>query len=291
LSVIHELSQSIPEWNRGSLHADCENCFGLCCVSLPFTASIDFAIDKDAGQPCSNLQSNFRCGIHQSLRERGFKGCTVYDCFGAGQQVSQVTYNGQDWRQVPDTAEQMFEVFRVMRQIHELLWYLNEALALETTQSIHDELRFMLEETERFTRLSPDSLVELHVSAHRLEINKLLLKASVLVREEALRTNKKNNTRGRKKTFERGADLMGAKLRGADLIGANLRGSYLIAADLRDADLRAADLIGADFRDADLSGTNLSKSLFLTQFQLNAAKGNADTKIPPTLTRPTHWLA
>jgi len=287
LSAIHEYSQSIPGWNNGRLQADCENCFGLCCVSLPFTASIDFAIDKDAGQACSNLQSNFRCGIHNHLRERGFKGCTVYDCFGAGQQVSLVTYSGHDWRKVPGSAEQMFEVFREMRQIHELLWYLNEALTLETTRPIHAQLRFALEETEQLTRLSPESLLELNVTAHRAEVNKLLLKASELVRGKALREHK--SSQGRKKTYSRGADLVGAKLKGADLRGANLRGAYLIAADLRDADLRMADLIGADFRDADLRGADLTESLFLTQFQLNAAKGNADTKVPPVLARPSHW--
>lgn len=82
---------------------------------------------------------------------------------------------------------------------------------------------------------------------------------------------------------------MGAKLKGADLRYANLRGAYLIAADLRGADLRAADLIGADFRDADLSGANLATSIFLTQFQVNAARGDASTKLPPSLSRPGHW--
>ena len=50
-----------------------------------------------------------------------------------------------------------------------------------------------------------------------------------------------------------------------------------------------ADLIGADFADADLRGANLTESLFLTQSQLDAAKGDNDTKLPPPLTRPTHW--
>ncbi|MNR51082.1 Serine/threonine-protein kinase B [compost metagenome] len=68
-----------------------------------------------------------------------------------------------------------------------------------------------------------------------------------------------------------------------------MRGAYLIAADLRGADLRAADLIGADFRDADIRGSDLSDSLFLTQAQLNAAKGDARTKLPPSLSRPSHW--
>jgi uncharacterized protein YjbI with pentapeptide repeats len=87
----------------------------------------------------------------------------------------------------------------------------------------------------------------------------------------------------------KGADLIGANLKGADLRGANLRGAYLIGADLTGADLRVADLTGADLRDADLGGADLTESIFLTQSQLNAAKGNADTKLPPQFTRPTHW--
>ncbi|GJM72906.1 hypothetical protein HMSSN036_51220 [Paenibacillus macerans] len=71
--------------------------------------------------------------------------------------------------------------------------------------------------------------------------------------------------------------------------GANLRGAYLIAADLRDANLRMADLIGADLRDADLRGADLSSCLFLTQMQLNAAKGDRSTKLPPKFVRPAHW--
>lgn len=82
---------------------------------------------------------------------------------------------------------------------------------------------------------------------------------------------------------------MGADLRRMDLRGANLRGAYLIAADLRGTDLRGTDFIGADLRDADLRGADLSMSIFLTQAQLNAAKGDGRTKLPPLLQRPAHW--
>ncbi|TMV52275.1 pentapeptide repeat-containing protein [Paenibacillus mesophilus] len=289
MSENHDYTGKSSDRNRLSLTADCESCFGLCCVALPFAASADFAIDKDAGRPCPHLQADFRCGMHQSLRQRGFRGCTVYDCFGAGQKVAQVTYGGKDWREAPGTAKQMFEVFPIMRQLHELLWYLTEALTLQPARPIHEEVSSALDETERLTRLSPDSLLELDVAAHRANVNTLLLRTSELVRADA-RLKQKNPSQ-RQKTYGRGADLIGAKLRGADLRGANLRGAYLIAADLRGADLRAADLIGADFRDADLSGADLTDSLFLTQPQLNSAKGNADTKLPPTLARPAHWSA
>ncbi len=262
-----------------SLRADCENCFALCCVAPAFSASADFAINKPAGQACPHLQPDFRCDIHTRLREQGFRGCTVYDCFGAGQKVSQVTFGGQDWRDDPQTATQMFEVFPIMRDLHELLWYLTEALTLQPARPLHGELSRALEETERLAQTSPDALMELDVAAHRRDVNALLLRTSDLVRAD-VRPHKKDH---------RGADLIGAKLKGADLRGANLRGADLIGADLRGADLRMADLTGADFRGTDIRGADLTGSIFLIQAQLDAAKGDTRTTLPPPLTRPAHW--
>lgn len=264
---------------RGDLRADCARCFALCCVVPAFSASADFAITKKARQACPHLQADLRCGIHAQLRQRGFRGCSVYDCFGAGQKVSRVTFGGRDWRQTPDIAEQMFAVFPVMRALHELLWYLSEALTLRPARELHGELRRVLEETERLTHGSADELLTLDLAAHGRDANALLLRASELVRAEV----------GQQTKQLAGADLMGKDLKGADLRGASLRGAYLIAADLRGADLRMADLLVADFRDADLGGADLTGSLFLVQSQLDAAKGNSETKLPPSLTRPAYW--
>jgi len=270
-----------------NLQADCEECFGLCCVALYFSASEGFPSNKDVGQPCLNLQPDFRCGIHGSLRESGLKGCIAFDCFGAGQKVAQVSFGGQDWRKVPESAKQMFEVFQIMRQLHELLWYLTEALTLQAALPIHGALKAMYDETERITHLSPDSILKLDIEGHRAGVNTLLLKTSELVRTETRRGQKVHS--GQRKTFGRGANLIGANLKKKELRGANLRGAYLIAADLRETDLSGTDLIGADFRDADIRGADLSESIFLTQAQLNAAKGDTSTKIPSSLTPPTHW--
>lgn len=89
---------------RESLKADCSNCFGLCCVALNIIASSDFAINKPDGTPCPNLQKDFRCQIHKNLNEKGFKGCTVFDCLGAGQKVSQGTFSGQSWQENSEIA-------------------------------------------------------------------------------------------------------------------------------------------------------------------------------------------
>ncbi|WP_422656941.1 pentapeptide repeat-containing protein [Paenibacillus sp. EC2-1] len=288
--MINEKQDSLSklfEGTRANLTADCTSCFGLCCVALPFSASIDFSIDKPAGEPCTNLRSDFRCGVHKELREIGYRGCTVYDCLGAGQKVSQFTYAGQDWRHHPSSAKQMYEVFPIMWQLHELLWYLSEAITRSSAFPILEDLKLSLQETLDLTDLSPQELLELDVSSHQANVNLLLLRTSELVRDEA--RHKHKGIGKQPKVEGRGLDLIGKNLKGADLRCANLRGAYLIAVNLRGANLQVADFIGADLRDADLRGADLSSSLFLTQAQLNSAKGDHTTRIPDSLVRPEHW--
>jgi hypothetical protein len=241
---------------RADLRADCGSCVGLCCVALTFSKSADFAIDKSAGDACPNLGTDYRSTIHSQLRTKGFPGCTVYDCFGAGQELTRRGQSG------------MFAALPILRQLHELLWYLTEALDYNADAA---ELLARVEQVSRTT-----DLTTVDVDAERAVVNELLLATSQQVR----------GTDGKDR---RGADLIGKKLNGANLRKANLRGAYLIAADLRDADLRQADLIGADLRDADLRGADLTGALFLTQSQVNAARGDRLTKLPTGLARPAHW--
>ena len=86
------------------------------------------------------------------------------------------------------------------------------------------------------------------------------------------------------------ADLAGQRVAG-DRRGWSFRGALMIGADLRGADLTEADLLGADLRGADVRGCDLSTALFLTQPQVNAAKGDAATVLPDGLARPGHWGA
>jgi hypothetical protein len=259
------------------LRPDCARCAGLCCVALPFARSADFALDKPAGEPCTHLQGDFGCGIHAQLRERGFAGCTVFDCLGAGQKVTQGTFGGRTWRDDAATARAMFAVFPVVRQLHEVLAYLAEALTLEAARTLHVELRTAYKRVDALTRGAADELELCDVGAVRAEVGDLLLRASERAREGLGGRN------------ARGADLVGAALRGADLRGANLRGSYLIGADLADADLRVADLTGADLRGADLRGADLTGALFVTQAQLESARGDGTTRLPEALRPPLHW--
>jgi hypothetical protein len=269
-----------PELRREALRADCEQCVALCCVAPAFTASADFAINKPAGQPCPNLLADFRCSIHDRLRPAGFSGCVAFDCFGAGQKVVQHTFGGADWRSEPDLAAPMFAAFSVMRPLHELLWYLNEALAMPLAEPFRDELNDLFGSTERATRCGHAELVALDVNACRRRGTELLLRVSARVRECAGYAGAADY---------RSADQAGQDLRGADLAGASLRGALLIGADLRGVDLSFADLTGADLRGANLAGADLGSSLFTSQPQVDSARGDARTKLPMRLSRPPHW--
>jgi Pentapeptide repeats (8 copies) len=264
---------------RAHLRADCANCAALCCVAPAFAASADFAMDKPAGVACPNLQADFRCGIHDRLRPSGFPGCVVFDCFGAGQHLTQGTFGGRTWRERPELAAQMFAVLPVMRQLHEILWHLTEAADLAADSPLAAEVDGARARTAALADGSAADLGTLDVAAHRAAVGDVLQRVSDLVRAGV-------PDRGRDR---RGADLMGRDLRRVRLRGASLRGAYLIGADLRGADLSSVDMLGADLRGADLRGTDLGTSLFLTQPQMEAARGDMSTRLPVALSRPAHW--
>jgi hypothetical protein len=260
------------------LRADCSRCAALCCVAPAFAASSDFAIDKPAGRPCPNLLADYRCGIHAHLRERGFPGCAVFDCFGAGQHVTQVTFAGLDRRRAPQIAPQMFAVFAVVRALHEVLWYLTEALAV-APPGLADGVTAARARILALTLLPPDALLTADVAAHRGAANAVLVEVSAQVRADG----------GAPGPDRRGADLVGADLRRANLHRASLRGALLMGADLRGVDLTLADLTGADLRGTRLDGADLSRALFVPQSHLEAALGDGATRLPEGRVRPAHW--
>ncbi len=252
------------------LVSDCSRCFGLCCVLLPFRADSGFGEDKDGGTPCGHLGADDGCGIHADLRERGWPGCTVFECFGAGQHVSQVTYAGRSWREGGNLGE-MAAVLSAMRQLHEMLVHLTEV----GRRSPSDDATRLVEEITTLTSADPDGVLAIELDELRAEVAAELRSASTRLREEG--------------DDRAGTDLSGRDLRHERLSRACLRGALLLGANLGGCDLTLTDLLGADLRGADLRGADLSEALFLTQPQVNAATGDEATRLPVALSRPGHW--
>jgi hypothetical protein len=170
----------------------------------------------------------------------------------------------------------MFAVFGVMRELHELLWFLTEALGFGAARPLRSDLSGALAETERLTELGPEALAELDVDARRRRVGAVLRRVSELVRGHG-----------------------GRQLRGADPDGCEparrrpARGRPAGRVPDRRRSHRCRSAAGRSHRRRSArrgdAGADLGASIFLTQFQVNAAAGDGETVLPEALTRPAHW--
>ena len=253
------------------LTIDCQKCSGLCCVALCFRKIDGFPADKGDGIPCSKLKTDFSCSIHDRLEELSLKGCLSYDCIGAGQKTTWLFRDFGDWEKRPDHKKEIFEVFGRVFQLHQFLWYLKDvACIIDDEQDIRqvEELR---QEISRLTRKCPAEIIEADMEEYRKRTNKWLRKILENLDEEQ-----------NKELF--GHDFRGEKTEGRDFTGA-----FLIAANLRGCSLKGTSLLGADLRDSYLRGTDLKECLYLTQMQINSARGNKETRLPEGIRRPDSW--
>lgn len=122
-----------------SLRADCARCTGLCCVALAFDTCAEFSFDKAAGTPCRHLTRDDACGIHDERCAQGLSGCARYDCLGAGQRVTTEVLPGRHWRDDEESARLLFDAFRAMRLVHELVELLITAAQLQLTEDERHE--------------------------------------------------------------------------------------------------------------------------------------------------------
>lgn len=270
------------------LSADCSRCCGLCCAALYFSKAEGFPADKPSGIPCRHLDENFSCDIHKMLAGQGLKGCLAYDCFGAGQTVTEVTFGSENWRDLA-APEEMFDLFLIQFQLHEIMWYLTDAVSLIPAKELRPELIAALEETDRLTKLSRKELKQLSLSEYRSKVN-ILLKKAIEKTAHFCTAGSHPRVRAQKGTVHQmQAEYMGYNFRGADLSGKDFTSTLLIASKFNRCTLDGACFLGADLRGADLSGADLQNALFLTQMQLGAAKGSPDTRLPSHLSFPLLW--
>lgn len=258
---------------------DCKKCSGLCCVSLYFAKSEGFPTDKAAGTPCRNLMPDFRCTIHGTLIESNLKGCLAYDCLGAGQKVTQRIYDGKDWKTSPEIATEMFQVFLSILQLHQMLWYLVEASTIILAKELKADIDALIFENEQMTQLRPEEILNIDSDNYRGRVNEILKKTGKLV-ADAMHTTSES---------KRVMNFIGKNFKKANLRGKDLSMTLLIAANLEGCNLYGTNFLGADLRDANIKNTDLSESVFLTQGQINSAKGNHKTKLPTRLVYPTTW--
>jgi hypothetical protein len=134
-------------------------------VSLAFDRSPWFSFDKAANEACRRLESTNRCAIHGDLRVAGHAGCASYDCYGAGQRVTQELFPGVAWRDDPKRARALFEAFRRLRDLHELRLLLHETERLPLPLAAFEHRAKLLAKLEPRAGFSATTLAALDLCA------------------------------------------------------------------------------------------------------------------------------
>lgn len=272
--MIHERNDKI--WEH--MKSDCSKCSGLCCTALFFSKMDGFPNDKASGQPCVNLLKDYRCKIHSQLEKQKMKGCIGYDCFGAGQHVTQAIYQGKAWNELPNQATEIFDVFIMVFQLYQIRYYLIEAMTLIPAQPLKESIQCLIDENIKMCHYRPDSILSLDLEQYRHKSNNILKQVCRLLQQSIHSENKKVP-----------ANLLGGNFKGRDMSGADLSTKLLIAANFEKSLFHGTIFLGADTRDTNFNNADLSEAVFLTQGQVNSAKGNRNTKLPYHLDYPPTW--
>lgn len=254
----------------------------MCCVALYFSKAEGFPENKKAGTPCKNLQTDYQCSIHAQLSANSLKGCISYDCFGAGQQVTSLMPKRPIWNAIsPKEKDMIFSAFLTVMQLHHSLWYLAEATTLCLPKTEKEQLELLLIEGKKLAEQPIEVLQNRNIKPFQNKTNHLLKIISQEIRMKFCSDNKTVYSQ----------NYMGKSLKRRNFTGQDFSMSLLIAASLEQSNLYGVNFLGADMRDTDIKNTDLSHSLFLSQMQINSARGNKMTVLPPYLSKPSIWDA
>lgn len=260
------------------MKCDCAHCSGLCCVALFFSKVDGFPINKSAGYPCINLLKDYRCKIHSMLENKKMKGCLGYDCFGAGQHVTQVIYKGNTWDNTSEKSTEIFDVFIAVYDLFQIRYYLEESLLIIPAQSLEGSLQLLIDENIQICKQSPCDILSFDLEEYRDRAN-IVLKQVCKLLEQSLHPD----------TCKIPRSFFGGNFKGKDLSGSDLSTQLLIAADFENCIFNGTIFLGADTRDTNFTNSDLSQAVFLTQGQINSAKGSRSTKLPEHLDYPSTW--
>lgn len=269
--ILHKIERESIE----KLKIDCKKCSGLCCVAFYFSKIDGFPENKKAGKPCINLNNNFKCKIHQDLDALNMKGCIGYDCFGAGQHVTQLTYKGESWQAINHKSKEIFDVFIVMSQLFQIQFYLEEALLILPAKGLWDRINDLLIEKRMISYSNPQDIIQFNIDSYKSRVDIIL--------KQVIATIKINHDESK-------PNYLGRNCEGKNMSGLDLSGNLLIAANFDRCQFNGTIFLGADTRDTDFKNADLSEAVFLTQGQINSAKGNRFTKLPEHLDYPKAWM-
>ncbi|MEG0457218.1 MAG: pentapeptide repeat-containing protein, partial [Oscillospiraceae bacterium] len=188
------------------------------------------------------------------------KGCLAYDCFGAGQKTTQHFINNINWKQDTAKNHDIFQTFQIIFQLNQMQWYLLDAFLLISDNDLKTKIEDFIYENEKITNSGINEILNFNVEDYRFKINKIL--------KQVCNTFSLYDYKNKQKNY------LGYDFKNENIIGKDFSMALLINANFENCILHNVNFLGADIRDSNLKNADLSHSVFLTQMQINSAKGN-----------------
>lgn len=95
---------------------------------------------------CPHLGGDFGCTIHADRVAKGFSGCLVFDCQGAGQRMVQEVFVNHNWEDPQPITTRVIDAFRILRDVHKLYELVDVSDALPLTESLSKQRAGLLED-------------------------------------------------------------------------------------------------------------------------------------------------
>ena len=108
------------------------------------------------------------------MARQGFQGCAEYQCYGAGQKVTKKIYGGRTWLSHPELAERIFRTYFIVKALHELLSYLNEAEEMCADTMVRAKIEERRVELESLTTAREETLNATDIDDHKKKVQILI---------------------------------------------------------------------------------------------------------------------
>lgn len=102
------------------------------------------------------------------------RGCIGYDCFGAGNFVTQSLYHGESWRSQPTRANEMFAVFQTVFSLFQIRYYLEWVRLIPEASDLQPAAEALIAENLGLCSQSPKTLAALEIDSYRSRANAIL---------------------------------------------------------------------------------------------------------------------
>ena len=117
-----EMLRGVSSENSNVYTSDCDNCDALCCIAPDIVAN-DYKKPKNT--VCDYLKTEEKkCGIYNERIKHGFSCCIQFECYGAGQAVTE-----------------LFHKLNYRKPTTNTIKHLKNEIFLATLVTLHDKLK------------------------------------------------------------------------------------------------------------------------------------------------------